>query len=480
VNRTWLITLAIVAVLAIPPVLVLHSGTSVLDPDVWWHLRVGEWIVQHHAVPRVDYFSYTRQGQPWVAYSWLHELMMYGLYKGLGLRGLVLFSAASALAIARTLLGLLLRYISPVFAAGLTAVAMYLIYPMILPRPGMFTIVFFILQLQFVWRARIEKRTTGGWWIPALYLIWANVHIQFVYGLFVLGVAAIEPWISRILRQEVSDEDWKVSQLFWKLLGLSVLATLVNPYLFGLYAVVWQYAQQTKAFDYIIELQALDFRRAKDYIELLLAMAAALMLGLRRHREPFVVILLIAASFAAFRAERDSWFLAAIALSLIAVLAQCKPQITLAQSQKAIMGMATMLAIAVGAVASSNFDESSLRQARDKNFPSQAAQFLESQQYTGPLFNILDWGGYLIWRLPQMQVAIDGRTNLYGDDYLSSMVDSWDGKPAWVDNTELTKARTILAPKAVALTFILANMQKYRIVYEDERCIILVTKQPET
>ena len=128
----------------------------------------------------------------------------------------------------------------------------------------------------------------NGWWLPALYVLWANLHIQFIYGLFTLGVFAAEPWIQQRLRQPVSADDWQVSRNFWKLLGASVLATLLNPYIFGIYGVVWQYATQTKAFDYIIELQALDFRRVKDYVELFLAMAAALALGYRRQFRPSV------------------------------------------------------------------------------------------------------------------------------------------------------------------------------------------------
>ena len=58
------------------------------DPDVWWRFRVGEWIVQNHTVPFVDYYSAHDAGKPWIEYSWLFALLMYGLHAQFGLTGI--------------------------------------------------------------------------------------------------------------------------------------------------------------------------------------------------------------------------------------------------------------------------------------------------------------------------------------------------------------------------------------------------------
>ena len=70
------------------------------DPDIWWHLRTGQWIVEHAAVPRTDPFSTFGQDKPWIAYSWLFEVLVYGLYRGLGLAGIVLYRLAMAFLVA--------------------------------------------------------------------------------------------------------------------------------------------------------------------------------------------------------------------------------------------------------------------------------------------------------------------------------------------------------------------------------------------
>jgi len=473
----WFAAAAITAVLAVPALLIITSGTAVTDPDIWWHLRTGQWMVEHRAWPQTDPFSSWAAGHSWAAYSWTFELLMLALYRQWGLPGIVFYTAVAALLIAWALLRLLRRYLRPAEAAGLTALGMYLLYPMIWPRPGMLTIVFFILQLGFVLRARLDHDTSRGWWLPVLYLVWVNFHIQFIYGLFILVVAALEPFIRKLLGMTVDNRDWSTSRSLGKVFGICFLVTLINPYFISIYAVVWEYARQTKAFQYIIELQALDFRRVKDYVELFLAMATAFVMGWKRQVRPLLVILVIAATIAAFRAERDAWFLVAVSLAVIAYSLSGEIQSArLPQQHKAFVAAAVSLILVAGGILSHGSRPSSLASEMTEAFPVRACQFLEAGHYTGPLFNVLDWGGYLIWRLPQMQVAIDGRTNLYGDNYLSLMEDSWDGKPVWAFNKELDNAKVILAPSALPLTSILENLAKYQVVYDDGFAVVLVAK----
>ncbi|MBN1316176.1 MAG: hypothetical protein JXA42_11925, partial [Anaerolineales bacterium] len=66
------------------------------DSDTWWHLRSGQWIVENRAIPRVDPFSHTRLGQPWVDHSWLAQIVLYLLFNSFGYAGLGLLVAALA------------------------------------------------------------------------------------------------------------------------------------------------------------------------------------------------------------------------------------------------------------------------------------------------------------------------------------------------------------------------------------------------
>ena len=63
----------------------------VRDPDIWWHVKVGDWIVEHLAVPHNGIFSWTAADRPWVAYSWGYEVLLSRAYQWFSLMGLGLF-----------------------------------------------------------------------------------------------------------------------------------------------------------------------------------------------------------------------------------------------------------------------------------------------------------------------------------------------------------------------------------------------------
>src|SRR6202521_2010662 len=88
---------------------------NVSDPDLWWHLKTGQYILAHKTVPHTDAFSYTRGGQPWVAHEWLSQLFLYGLYRTGGWAGLILVSAAIT---AATFFLLFLRCAPTPYVAG--------------------------------------------------------------------------------------------------------------------------------------------------------------------------------------------------------------------------------------------------------------------------------------------------------------------------------------------------------------------------
>ena len=70
------------------------AARNVTDPDVWWHLKTGQYITEHKSVPHTDPFSYTRAGEPWVAHEWLSELLLYELQRATGWGGLIVIFAA--------------------------------------------------------------------------------------------------------------------------------------------------------------------------------------------------------------------------------------------------------------------------------------------------------------------------------------------------------------------------------------------------
>src|SRR5579872_3895529 len=191
--QTVLRLLMIVALYAIPVVVCLQPG---IDWDLWWHLRVGEWVVANGAVPQHDPFSAFGQDRPWVAYSWLFEVLVYGLERAFGLAGALIYQTALALAVVAAVHRLVARR-EPRFlvSTGLTAAAVLALAALFKQRPWLFTILFSALTLDVVLDLRAARRNRLTWLLPLLYVLWANIHIQFVYGLFILGLACGAPLI---------------------------------------------------------------------------------------------------------------------------------------------------------------------------------------------------------------------------------------------------------------------------------------------
>src|SRR5579871_6686758 len=51
------------------------AKTLLADGDTGWHIRTGEWILNHHQVPARDPFSFTKPGETWFAWEWLSDVI---------------------------------------------------------------------------------------------------------------------------------------------------------------------------------------------------------------------------------------------------------------------------------------------------------------------------------------------------------------------------------------------------------------------
>src|SRR4051812_27314130 len=88
-GRSWVVrAVALAAVLCGTPLAAVYYQAAMRDPDMWWHLRVGEWIAQGHGFPHTALFSRFADVRPWAAYSWLFELLMSVVYRAFHLPSL--------------------------------------------------------------------------------------------------------------------------------------------------------------------------------------------------------------------------------------------------------------------------------------------------------------------------------------------------------------------------------------------------------
>jgi hypothetical protein len=126
-----------------------------------------------------------------------------------------------------------------------------------------------------------------------------------------------------------------------------------------------------------------------------------------------------------------------------------------------------------------DLSEEHLEEAVAGVFPARAAAAVEKRGCTGPLYNDYDWGGYLIWRLPGLPVALDGRANLHGDERILRSVDTWKGKRGWESDPELAAAGVVIAPVDAPLASLLRlDRRRFELVHEDAVSAVFVARNP--
>jgi hypothetical protein len=450
-----------------------------VDPDIWWHFRTGQWIFSHGHVPMTDPFSFYGVGRPWVAYSWLFEILVYVLFTKLGLMGILVFTVSMSFLIALVLHGALRRaglpFIAEVFpvAAALGAMS-----SLLSPRPWLFSILFFTLELFILFHVRRTDKIAPLVALPPLFVIWANLHIQFIYGLAVLGLFLMEvllsqlPSLSLYPRHRPNISFGRVSFL----LLACLFATLITPYHFRLYTPILEYIGQTGAFQVVLELLPLSFRDLTDWLVIGLTIVAAFVLGWQRAWLPFPTLLLLMGTFLAFRARRDVWVLVLAAAFIIGEFgrfASSEPSFGFTKLRTICVIITLTVAIYVIGLRR-QISEQQLESVVERLYPVAAVKFINERNYSGPLYNHFNWGGYLIWTLPRLLVSVDGRTNLHGDERIKRSFNTWSGLRGWESDPELMKARLVIGDVNDALTNVMRTDSRFKLVYEDAIAAVFI------
>ena len=286
-----LLKLRALQLLALSFLLILMAGivftfkTAVRDPDIWWHLKAGDWIVQHHAVPYVGIFSRTAATHPWIAYSWGYEVLLSRAYAWFGLVGFALFGIFLSVAVAFVLFWMLHRLSGRFWVAWILAlIGSFAFLFSLMPRPVFVTFILFTVVLTFLLEAQRTGRIQLLWWLPLLFVLWANIHIQFIYGLFVVGLFVginllqrLTSWIG-IQLDFVQPPTLPLPALIGVLFACFA-ASFIGPYTYHLYHVVAAYSNSHVPYFMIQELYAPHFNSYTHYVLLLLTAAAFFAVG---------------------------------------------------------------------------------------------------------------------------------------------------------------------------------------------------------
>jgi hypothetical protein len=378
------------------------------------------------------------------------------------------------------------------------------------PSPAYFSVIFFGIELLLI----LESRERPGvlYWLAPLFLVWANLDNQFVYGIglmLVFMAAALSPALKRWAtsgRSSGAQESGKAelatpihesgsteaSHGGYSLLVAmaaaiaAVVASLITPSFYRPYA-TFIASIAGPAHAYLPDFKAMSFHQPQDYVLLLLTMAAFLALGRRQSRDPFQIILLSLAAMLSFYAQRNVWMIALVAVAIIGdALAMARSQVSgLRPQEKPVHFRATRLWRGLGLAgvvtcALAGMILWVIPRQRDallakvaEGYPVAASNYIREHRLPQPLFNAYEWGGFLTWYLPQYPVAIDSRTDLYGDDFIILYSKAMNADVPYTAFPAMAKARTLVFPKTSVLGEALSTVAGFKLAYSDDVGIVL-------
>jgi hypothetical protein len=147
---------------------------------------------------------------------------------------------------------------------------------------------------------------------------------------------------------------------------------------------------------------------------------------------------------------------------------------------RSALGIAVGVVVAVLAVGTMRqLSPANLEDELANVFPVAAVKVARAGNYPGPLYNTFDWGGFLIWRLPEHPVSMDGRSNIHGDRRVWRSYRTSVGQTGWDADEELRSARLVILPAGLALTELLSRESDYDLVYKDRVAAVFTRRQPD-
>jgi hypothetical protein len=479
------------------------------DGDTGWHLRTGEWILANGRVPHQDLFSYTHAGQPWYAWEWLWDVCFGFLNMHFGLAAVVTLSMLLICTTSAMLFRLVLRKCpNRLVAILVTIVAVAAGSIHWLARPHLFTFFFTIVFLRILDDAYLGLSADPYgystrklfWLLPALTVLWTNLHGGFVAGLIIIGAYAGGGLLGALL--EPASEARKASlSRAWKFIQcgiLCALATLINPYFIGLHEHIFKYLTNPYFYEHIAEFAAFNFSHpASRFVEPLVVLTAATACWNLFRRRYEYALLLAGWMHMALQVQRNVPLFAFVCAPLVAeALLSCLRNLEstrVAEWAKSMahrfeesavrigetdslprLHLASVAAIALLAAIlyAPNPPKSFIPSQDPKMFPVAAANKL-LRDGDDHIFSSDIWGGYLIYRMyPKAKVFIDGRSDFYGPAFGLKYLDVIGVKYDWDRTLERYGAKTVVLPADYALASALKENPRWRVVYDDKTAIV--------
>lgn len=470
------------ALLAILPAVVRRVG----DPDYWWHYRTGKYIVDNVAIPPHELYTYTVAGNRWWAQEYGYQVVVYVLDR---LGGLLAVSLALGAATWAAMLMILARIRVRGGSALVTAAAIVLGAGAGLAVWGPVTqvvdIAFVSLQMWLVERF-LAGRGRAVYAMPALTVLWANLHGGVIFGPFLLGIVAAAVtaegwWLRQPQRLAVAKRLWLLT--FAQLVAMSV--TPDGPALFGY---IWSTQFSVAAASFVREWQPPNLTHTD-----MRGLEVMVMLGLTglawRRLRAHDIALLVVTTVLALQSVRHIAIYVVVATPILVwewsgvmpLVGHRLARIPWPDRRRMTAVAAAVLVLAavagVGATARNLVTQS---ESTRRNYPVQTSDWLASHPEVGArMFNEFGWGGYLANRfygIANRRVFIYGATGIVGDPLLRKYAAVVGLESNWEQVLDSYGVDYIVFDLNQPLTTALEISQQWTLAHADSVAVVYVRR----
>lgn len=447
------------------------------DPDMWWHLKMGEIIATAHRIPANDIFAYTTNHQALIPQEWLAEVSIFSAYACAGDLGLMLWlcSLAALLLIAGYLLCCFYSGNAKVAFAGAVILWLFATIGFAI-RPQMISFLMTMAELLLIHAGRTRS---PRWFLglPFVFLLWINCHASFILGIvlacvylfssffeFEMGSLVSHRWDPNRRNMMIGSLIASLAALFVNPGGIKQILypfdTLMNMHLLMANVQEWSPLKMTEARG--IGLMAVLFccfilvitRKAVLFLDelLLLGLGTWLAVG---HVRMLIVFGMLAAPILS-RQLADSWD-------------------NYELEKDRILPNAVVIGIVMIAMFFAFPSRQDLATQVDAESPVKAVAYIKANKLAGPMLNEYPFGGYLIWAAPEYPVMMDGRTDLYEWSGFLAEYGNW----ATMQNDpnlllDKYNVNFCLLSSQSQMVHILPLLHKWKIVYSDNNSVIFV------
>jgi len=401
------------------------------DPDTYWHIKTGEWIVSNLAIPRIDNYSYLYSGNEWIAKEWLSQVVLYISYNYLGWRGVSIISMFAIISSIFLFSQFLLYRLRFTIALGLITVSIGLASGHFVARPHIFGSIFMIAWWIILVNAS-ERRSPPPLISCLLISLWANFHGGFTLGLLIAGIMAAEAvWQSSPSSRVIVLKRWVL------FLVASTVAGCLTPYGINSMLVTVKIYSLGPVLRHVQEWRSVDFRDFWHFeIWLLFLLSMALIFGSRIN--PFRVIVLIGLLHLSLTSVRGIMiFSYSVPILLASQLTRQFgflrfggpiPEVAIGgrplqwQNRHIVFTIAAVVIIGSAAFHSLATDQ---YKPMESISPNDALLFAKENYLDKYVLNHYNFGGFLIFN--DVKTFIDGRAEFYGKEFVLEYINSSRG-----------------------------------------------------